>query len=175
SLSESFNKIKSETEFSFIYDQQLADEALPVNLQVKGQSLESILLSLAASHQLSFKQVDNRISVKKSNSNKEEKIVMVEVTVSGTVVDVNGEPIPGVTVSVLGGTIGTATDLGGKYSLTVPEGSTLVFSFIGFVSQQIGIENRAVINVTLIEDTASLDEVVVTRSEEPRLNSSHVK
>src|SRR5690606_34516043 len=120
------------------------------------------LLSLAASHQLSFKQVDNRISVKKSNSNKEEKIVMVEVTVSGTVVDVNGEPIPGVTVSVLGGTIGTATDLGGKYSLTVPEGSTLVFSFIGFVSQQIGIENRAVINVTLIEDTASLDEVVVT-------------
>src|SRR5690606_13544167 len=73
SLSESFIKIKSETEFSFIYDQQLADEALPVNLQVKGQSLESILLSLAASHQLSFKQVDNRISVKKSNSNKEEK------------------------------------------------------------------------------------------------------
>jgi TonB-linked SusC/RagA family outer membrane protein len=85
----------------------------------------------------------------------------VDVTVSGTVTDPNGEAIPGVTVSVLGTTIGTATDLDGNYSLTVPEGATLVFSFIGFEAQRIDIGDRSVVDVTLVEDMASLDEVVV--------------
>ncbi len=67
SLTESFNKIKSETAFLFIYDQELVDESLPVNLEVEHQSLENVLLSLSASHHLSFKQVDDRISVKETN------------------------------------------------------------------------------------------------------------
>src|SRR5690606_3719376 len=54
-----------------------------------------------------------------------------EVTVTRTVADQNGNPIPGVTVMVQGTTIGTATDLDGRYSLEIPDGSTLVFSFIG--------------------------------------------
>jgi len=56
----------------------------------------------------------------------------VDVIITGTVVDASGQPIPGVTVSVPGTTIGTATDLDGRYSINVPEGSTLVISFIGF-------------------------------------------
>lgn len=160
-LSESFSAIKNQTDFSFIYDQGLVDNAPPVNLQVQNQSLESVLLSLAASHQLSFKQVDNRISVKVAKRNIPEKALVVEVTVSGTVVDNNGEPIPGVTVSVPGTTIGTATDLDGKYSLLIPQGSTLVFSFIGFETQTIEAGDQSVIDITLNEDMASLDEVVV--------------
>src|SRR5690554_611836 len=85
----------------------------------------------------------------------------MDVTVRGTVTDASGQPLPGVTVSVPGTTIGTATDIDGKYSLSVPEGSTLVFSFIGFETQSIAIGDRSVIDVTIIEDTASLDEVVV--------------
>src|SRR5690606_30240591 len=85
----------------------------------------------------------------------------VETTVTGTVVDKDGIPIPGVTVSVPGTTIGTATDLEGRYSLDVPEGATLVFSFIGFQTQSIAIGNRNNIDVTLLEELASLDEVVV--------------
>src|SRR5690606_13962812 len=84
-----------------------------------------------------------------------------EVTVTGTVAGPNSEPLPGVTVSVEGTTTGTATDLDGRYSLTVPEGSTLVFSFIGYVTQRVAVGNRTVINITLIEDMAALDEVVV--------------
>ncbi|MEX2592388.1 MAG: TonB-dependent receptor [Anditalea sp.] len=86
---------------------------------------------------------------------------VVDVTVRGTVVDNSGMPIPGVTVSVQETTIGTATDVDGNYALTVPEGSTLVFSFIGFESQRILVENQSEINITLIEDMASLEEVVV--------------
>lgn len=84
-----------------------------------------------------------------------------DVTIRGTVTDASGEPIPGVTVSIPGTGIGTATDLDGNYSLTVPEGSTLVFSFIGFTSQSIVVGNQTEINVTMVEDVASLDEVVV--------------
>ncbi|MEX2566314.1 MAG: TonB-dependent receptor [Cyclobacteriaceae bacterium] len=85
----------------------------------------------------------------------------VDVTVTGTVVDSNGEPIPGVTVSVPGTTIGTATDLDGAYSISVPEGATLVFSFIGFESQRIDVGDQSVIDITMTEDMSSLDEVVV--------------
>src|SRR5690606_8987998 len=53
----------------------------------------------------------------------------IDITVTGTVTDETGEPIPGVTVSIPDTGIGTATDIDGKYTLTVPEGSTLVFSF----------------------------------------------
>lgn len=84
-----------------------------------------------------------------------------EVNITGRVVDVEGQPIPGVTVSVQGTTTGTATDLDGAYQLTVPEGAVLVFSFIGYETQNIGIGDRNVIDVILSEDMASLDEVVV--------------
>lgn len=84
-----------------------------------------------------------------------------EITVSGMVTDENGEPIPGATVSIPGTGVGTATDIEGKYTLSVPEGSTLVFSFIGFETQNIVVGAQSIINVTLIEDMASLDEVVV--------------
>ncbi|WP_375582407.1 SusC/RagA family TonB-linked outer membrane protein [Cyclobacterium xiamenense] len=84
-----------------------------------------------------------------------------DVTVTGTVSDQSGEPIPGATISLPGTTIGTATDLDGKYALTVPEGSEIVVSFIGFESQRINIGARSIINVTLTEATSSLDEVVV--------------
>ena len=87
--------------------------------------------------------------------------IAIDQTITGTVTDQNGDPVPGVTVSVPGTTVGTATDLDGKYSLTVPEGSTLVFSFIGFASQSIVVGGRSVIDVVLVEDVSSLEEVVV--------------
>lgn len=85
----------------------------------------------------------------------------LEVTVSGTVQDQNGDPIPGVTVSVPGTGLGTATNIEGKYTLTVPEGSTLFFSFIGFETKSIVVGDQSVIDVILNEDMTSLDEVVV--------------
>ncbi|MEX2565247.1 MAG: SusC/RagA family TonB-linked outer membrane protein, partial [Cyclobacteriaceae bacterium] len=115
---------------------------------------------------LRFKQVNNAISVFPASENPDlnsspEDTDLENVTVTGIVKDKNGAPIPGVTVAVPGTTIGTATDLDGKYALSVPEGSTLVFSFIGFETQSIQLGDEQVINVILNEDTASLDEVVV--------------
>tara|TARA_R110001592_G_scaffold363394_1_gene687387 strand:- start:17758 stop:20937 length:3180 start_codon:yes stop_codon:yes gene_type:complete len=86
---------------------------------------------------------------------------VADITITGVVTDEGGSPIPGVTVSVPGTSIGTATNLDGQYSLTVAENASIVFSFIGFESQTVNVANRSTINISLKEDTQSLDEVVV--------------
>ncbi|BFP42532.1 SusC/RagA family TonB-linked outer membrane protein [Flavobacteriaceae bacterium GF1] len=84
------------------------------------------------------------------------------VTVSGTVIDFTGTPIPGVNVIEKGTINGTSTDFDGNYSLSVSNNATLSFSYIGYQTQEIVVGNQTVINVTLEEDTQLLDEVVVT-------------
>ena len=82
--------------------------------------------------------------------------------VTGTVTDEANDPLPGVSVFVKGTTIGISTDIDGKYTLNVPDmNAVLVFSFIGFVTQERIIGDQRVINVKLIEDTQQIEEVVV--------------
>ncbi|WP_373942060.1 DUF4139 domain-containing protein [Polaribacter sejongensis] len=81
--------------------------------------------------------------------------------VSGVVLDQNNDPLPGATVLIKGTTIGTSTDFDGKYSITIPNNeSSLVFSYLGFISQTKPIQSE-VLNIMLEEDSATLDEVVV--------------
>ena len=82
-------------------------------------------------------------------------------TIKGTVVDATGEPLIGVNVSVKGTTIGIITDIDGNYTLEVPSKSTIVFSYIGYQTQEVAVSNQSTINVTLKEDTQKLEEVVV--------------
>ncbi len=83
-------------------------------------------------------------------------------TVSGTVTDTSGEPLIGVTVQVQGTTIGTVTDINGNFSLpNVPRDGTLDISYVGMISQRIGVNGRTTINITLMEDVEALEEVVV--------------
>ena len=82
-------------------------------------------------------------------------------TVSGKVYDDNGEPLLGVNVVIKGTTSGTTTDLQGSYTLSVEDGTILVFSYIGFQQQEVDVGNRTVIDVTLGGAT-ELQEVVVT-------------
>jgi TonB-linked SusC/RagA family outer membrane protein len=85
-------------------------------------------------------------------------------TVTGTVTSPDGAGLPGVSVLLKGTSIGTATDAEGKFTLSgsdVP-GGTLVFSFIGYATQEIAVQNQTVINVSLKEDVTTLNEVVIT-------------
>ncbi|MEN3322809.1 SusC/RagA family TonB-linked outer membrane protein [Mariniflexile soesokkakense] len=85
-----------------------------------------------------------------------------EKTISGTVSDASGLPLPGATVLVKGTTTGTSTDFDGKYSIKANQGATLVFSFVGYTTKEIKVATSNSINVTLSEDAQSLEEVVVT-------------
>lgn len=84
-------------------------------------------------------------------------------TITGTVTDNKQEPLIGVNVVVKGNTsVGAITDLNGKYSLSVPEGkATLVFSYIGYVTQEVSVGSRNTVDVVLVDDAQALDEVVV--------------
>ncbi len=84
-------------------------------------------------------------------------------TVSGTVTSGDGATIPGVSVAVKGTSRGTLTDASGTYSIAVSPNTTLVFSSIGYTTQEVAVDNRSTINVNLAEDTKLLDEVVVTQ------------
>ena len=84
------------------------------------------------------------------------------VTVKGKVTDSRGEPVIGATVMLSSNqTVGALTDMDGAYSITVPSNSTLTFSCVGFASQEINVEGRAVIDVVLSEDAEFLEETVV--------------
>ena len=85
-----------------------------------------------------------------------------EKTISGTVSDASGLPLPGATVLVKGTTTGTSTDFDGKYSISASQGSTLVFSFVGYTTKEVAVGSSNTINITMSEDAALLDEVVVT-------------
>ncbi|CAI8346311.1 MAG: TonB-dependent receptor SusC [Polaribacter sejongensis] len=86
--------------------------------------------------------------------------IMYGQSVSGIVSEKNG-PVPGVNVMVKGASKGTSTDFDGKFELQANNGDVLVFSYIGFVSQEIDFTGQATIDVTLVEDATQLEEIVV--------------
>ena len=83
-------------------------------------------------------------------------------TITGTVSDTDGMPLPGVNVIVKGTNNGVQTDFDGEYSIKASEGDVLVFSFVGMITAEITVQQATTIDATLEQNTAQLDEVVVT-------------
>src|SRR5690606_36210406 len=126
---------------------------------------------------LQFKQVNNNITIKKSKLKKfnpaevlsDERAVRIVVSGKVTSAD-DGSTLPGVNVTIKGTTTGTVTDVGGKYSIDVPDAdAVLVFSFVGFISQEMEVGNRSALNVVLEPDVTSLGEVIVVGFGERRV------
>jgi hypothetical protein len=85
-----------------------------------------------------------------------------KILINGTVIDAStNSPMPGVSILVKGTSTGTITDVDGKYSISVLQGQSLIFSFIGYLSKEITVENQTEINISLALDIIGLDEVVV--------------
>lgn len=116
------------------------------------------ILSLSIPHYVQGNNV-SALNMEENSSNLSPEAA--DITVSGIVTEESGDGIPGVTVFIAGTGIGTATDIDGRYSLTVPEDAELTYSYVGFVTQVIQVGNRSEINLTLMTDMASLEEVVV--------------
>ena len=85
------------------------------------------------------------------------------VRIVGTITDANDRTgLPGASVVIKGTTAGVVADADGRYAIDAPQGATLVFSFVGMMSQEIPIEGRTEINVTMTEDAMTMEEVVIT-------------
>lgn len=89
-------------------------------------------------------------------------VIAQNKTLRGSVKDADGQPLIGVNVVEKSTTNGTVTDINGNYSLSVSEGATIVFSYIGFSEQEVAWDGRSPLNISLSEDAELLEEVVVT-------------
>ena len=89
-------------------------------------------------------------------------IVMAQTTVTGTITDkANAMPLPGVNVLIKNTSRGTSTDFDGNFSLEVSQGETIVISYLGYTTQEIVFNGQSTLDITLEEDAAQLDEVVL--------------
>lgn len=161
-VEKAFKELERITEFNFVFASREVRNSPLISVDSHGESLYDLLVSIATQSDLSFKQVDGNIHVKKSE--KENFITVMkyeDITISGRVTDENGEPIPGVTIVIAGTTTGTVTDIDGNFSIDADEGASILISFIGYESQRITIGNQTQVNVVLMEDQSSLEEVVV--------------
>ncbi|MCH7408091.1 TonB-dependent receptor [Belliella sp. DSM 111904] len=161
SLAKVFSLLDEKTDFSFVYDSKYINGLKPVSLKSEHESLEEVLKKLSASHQLSFQQVNDRISVKSLQANRQNPIE-VNVTITGKVYDSEGIPLPGATVRLEGTNIGVATGIDGDFTINAPEDGTLIISYIGFVPFKLTLlSNQTDYEITLQVDDSAMEEVVV--------------
>ncbi len=165
-LEEFFSTIKQQTGYVFFYDLNLLKTAKPVTLKVVDTELSQVLDLLFEDQPLDYSIENKTIVISERMSAKERKAFknapFMLMDIRGKVVDSKGESLPGVSVRVKGTAVGTTTDAQGNFSLNAPDNGTLIFSYIGYISQEITVNGRAIINVTLSEDSQMLGEVVVT-------------
>lgn len=163
SLTEIFKRLQSATDYNFSFNHEDLKEMQQFSAEYTEASLYEILMDLGMKTGLSFKQVNFNINVARyhKNKKKEIEIIIEDINVSGKVTDDTGVPLPGVNIVLKGTTHGTVTSVDGTYSINVPENGTLVFSFIGYIQEEIAIDNQRVLNVSLYPDIMSLEEIVV--------------
>lgn len=164
SLKEVFLTLESKTGFTFGFDERQLDKNVRIDLVARNQSLESVLVEISKRTSLHFRQVNNDIDVKLEK--KQQKTPEVEViqtrTVSGKVLSFeDNSGLPGVNIIEKGTSNGTVTDVEGRYSLEVSEGAVLIFSSVGFTTEEIEVGGRSVIDLTMVADIQSLEEIVV--------------
>ena len=165
-LQEAFSRIEHKTDFKFSFDLNDLDREYMLNMRFKNRSVADILRQISKEASLHFRQTNFDIDVKKisgrNRGNQSVEIIIQTRSVSGKVTSrEDNEALPGVNIIEKGTSNGTVTDLDGNYSIDVREGATLVFSSIGFTSEEIAVNGRSVIDVVMMEDIQQLQELVV--------------
>ncbi len=170
-----FEQIESISEFKFFYDNSKVNAHRKVSISVDQKLITEILEQLFRGTNISYVFNKKQIVLKTKNANdvvpvKEDEpsaasvpIEDVQTTISGTITDSNGAPIPGASVVEKGTTNGVAADFDGVYQITVQgPNAILTVSSIGFARKEVPVGTSTTLNVVLQEDTQNLNEVVVT-------------
>jgi len=161
--------IEEQTEFYFLYQDDVLKKGQTVTLQVKNTPVETILQQLSDQVNVDYRIMDRQIillpkekpaDAKPASVGTEQQPQRKEIT--GSVKDSRNQPLPGVAVVVKGTTIGTVTDNSGNFLLSVPaDALSLEFSFVGMKRQEILISGKSNFDIVLEDETFGVDEVVV--------------
>ena len=163
-LSEVISVIKSQSDYQFFYDDAMASHKVKA-VSFKDADLKAVLDKILAGTGISYSIKDNIIYLKQNPQPRIEdsSISQAKRTITGQLLDENGEPLIGASVVVKGQNRGVATDIDGNYSIEVSgENPELCFSYIGYKPQTVKVEDKTTLETSLVPDTNILDEVVVT-------------
>ena len=159
-LEQAIDRIEEETGYSFLYADHVLDVSRVVNLEANNKDINLVLSRVFDNMNVDYKIVDKQIIL----SHKLESIPLAQQqghTVQGVVLDSNQEPVIGANVLVKGTTVGTITDIDGRFTLEVPDNAVLVVSYIGYLSTELVPGSKTDLTISLKEDSQNLDEVVV--------------
>lgn len=158
-LKQLFEQIKSQSDYRFLYNNDLVNDDQIIDVHVKNGTIEEILTVSLRKSNLAFKVIDNQIMIfpeaEKPVAQPQKKVI------TGKIKDNADLPLPGATIIIEGTPRGVITDIDGSYTIEVSPGDKLVFSFIGYDNQIISYTNQTEINVKLKEKTEELDDVTV--------------
>jgi len=168
-LHQVFTAIERQSEFIFFFNNNKINKDRIVTIKENNRLITDILNDLFKSTDITYSILDRRIILSTKSIIPEEKPVNIpepdqvkKITITGKVLDPNGQSLTGVIVTISGTTKGVATDVNGNFSLQVlPTDKKLTFSFVGMQKQEVEISNRTIINVTLESIATKLDEVIV--------------
>ncbi|MEM8565949.1 MAG: TonB-dependent receptor [Bacteroidota bacterium] len=165
-LKSAIKQIENSTQFVFTYNRAYTDVEKQVSINAGVKSLAEILTIMAKSTGYKFSRINNNIHITELENSEESSVIYEEITlqqlISGKVTSSDGgEALPGVSILIKGTNTGTTTDLDGNYTLAISEGEVLMFSFIGYKTQEIEVLNRTTIDVKMEVDLEQLEEVVV--------------
>lgn len=172
SLEQALHEIESRTEFKFLYNYSDTDYGKIISITAKKEKISPLLKRLLKGSDVTFKILDKQIIIKKNDANPINKKVILknlddkptvvqENTITGTITDKDGVPVPGVNIIIEGTAIGTQSGFDGTYAIKAKKDDILVFSYIGFKSQKITVGDSNTIDLVLEVETSALDEIVV--------------
>ena len=153
------NAIEEQSDFFFLYSSKMIDINQKVDINVTDRGVNEVLDELLAKTDIKYSIRDRQILL----INKEAELSLAQqFRLNGTVTDEKKMPLPGATVQVKGTNLGVLTDLNGKYSLDLASPNvTVIFSFVGYVTKEVQVQNRTIVDVELSSDIKGLDEVIV--------------
>lgn len=162
---EVFSEIEKNSEYIFLYNRKTLDAERVVSINVEEEKINKILDKLFEGTDNTYKVSDRQVYI--SRSEKQEQSVIAESeqqqkkTIRGTVMDQNRESVIGANIIEVGTVNGTVTDVDGNFVLSVEDNAIIQISYIGYLEQKINTSGRSTFDVTLLEDTQALEEVVV--------------
>lgn len=164
-------EIEKQTDARFVYSTNAIQANATISLNTSNTRLESVLNELFHPLHIGYEVFDKRILLKKKETKKLEMSALPTTpdavypfakTIRGSVVDEQSLPLPGVNVQVKNTQNGTVTDGEGNFEISVPDdNAVLIFSYVGFENQEVAVGNQGIINIILIADNNTLNEVVV--------------